>query len=395
MPISTVTFETNALAQMESLETALNQTQSELSTGLSLQNAADNPAAMAQVNQLNEQLSASQQYVSNGNAGTANLDLEQSALTSATNALQSARDLAVEGNNASLSLTDRQDLATQLKQLQQALLSAANSTDTAGNYIFGGTASGAQPFVQNGSSISYVGSDQVNQLQIGPDQSISAGDSGSSVFMNLAAGNGTFTTAAAAANAGSASIDTGSVSNPTAWVPDTYTISFTSPTQYQLTNGAGTVVTSGTYTSGNAIAFNGAEVTITGTPATGDQFTVSPAGKSSVFNTISSLITTLNSGDLSSAQITTQVNSAITQIDTAINSLNNVQASVGGRLNAITAAGTNAKTTQTDLQTSVSQLSNVDYTAAVTQLSTQELALQAAQESYASIARLSLFNYVS
>jgi flagellin-like hook-associated protein FlgL len=43
----------------------------------------------------------------------------------------------------------------------------------------------------------------------------------------------------------------------------------------------------------------------------------------------------------------------------------------------------------------VSQLSNVDYTAAVTQLSTQELALQAAQESYASIARLSLFNYIS
>jgi len=395
MAISTVTFETNALAQMESLETALNQTQSELSTGLSLQNAADNPAAMAQVNQLNEQLSASQQYVSNGHAGTANLDLEQSALTSATNALQSARDLAVEGNNASLSLTDRQDLATQLQQLQQSLLSAANSTDTAGNYVFGGTASGAQPFVQNGSSISYVGSDEVNQLQIGPDQSISAGDSGSSVFMNLAAGNGTFTTAAAAANTGSASIDTGSVTNPTAWVPDTYTISFTSPTQYQVTNGAGTVVTAGTYTSGNAISFNGADVTITGTPATGDQFTVAPAGKSSVFNTLSSLITTLNSGGLSSAQITTQVNSAITQIDTAINNLNNVQASVGGRLNAITAAGTSAQTTQTDLQTSVSQLSNVDYTAAVTQLSTQELALQAAQESYASIARLSLFNYVS
>ena len=37
----------------------------------------------------------------------------------------------------------------------------------------------------------------------------------------------------------------------------------------------------------------------------------------------------------------------------------------------------------------------MDYAAATTQLSTEELALQAAQESYASIAKLSLFNYIS
>jgi flagellin-like hook-associated protein FlgL len=43
---------------------------------------------------------------------------------------------------------------------------------------------------------------------------------------------------------------------------------------------------------------------------------------------------------------------------------------------------------------SVSSLQNVDYAAATTQLSTQELALQAAQESYASIAKMSLFNYL-
>jgi len=395
MPISTLTFETSALAQMESLETALNQTQSELSTGLQLQNAADNPSAMAQVNQLNEELSASQQYVTNGNAASANLQLEQSALTSATNALQSARDLAVEGNNPSMGITDRQDLAAQLQQLQQTLLAAGNSQDTAGNYLFAGSATGTQPFVQNGSSVSYVGSDQVNQVQISPDQSISASDTGSSVFMNIPAGNGTFTTAAAAGNTGSASIDTGGVTDPAEWVPDTYTISFSSPTQYQVTNSAGTVVTSGTYSSGNAIAFNGVEVTISGTPASGDEFTVAPAGQASIFSTISALITTLNSGNLSSAQLTTQIGGAIAQIDTAINSLDNVQAAVGGRLNAITAASSNAQTQQTDLQTSVSQLSNVDYAAAVTQLSTEELALQAAQESYASIARLSLFNYIS
>ena len=395
MTISTLTFQTNALEQMEALETALTQTQNELSTGIQLQNAADNPAAMSQVNELNTQLSASQQYVSNGNSATANLQLEQNALTNASNALQSARDLAVQANNSALSLTDRQDIAAQLTQLQQTLLGAANSRDTNGNYLFAGTASGAQPFVQNGNSVSYLGNEEVNQLQISPDQSISAGDAGSSVFMNIPAGNGTFTTAAAAANTGSASIDTGSVTDPAAWVPDTYTISFASPTQYQVTNSAGTVVTSGSYTSGDAIAFDGIDVTVSGTPAAGDEFTVAPAGTASAFVTIGSLINTLNSGSLSAAQITTQVGGAIEQIDGALNNLNDVQASVGGRLNAITTAQSGAQTEQTDLQTETSKLQDVDYAAAVTQLSTEELALQAAQESYASIEHLSLFNYIT
>jgi flagellar hook-associated protein 3 FlgL len=394
MTISTLTFQTNALAEMEALQTALTQTQTELSTGSKLPNAAANPAAMSQVNQLNMTLAASQQYVSNGSAVTSGLQLEQSALTSATNTLQSARDLAVQANNSALSLADRQDIATQLAQLEQALLGAANATDAGGNYLFAGTASGTQPFAQTGGSVSYQGASEVNQVQISADQSVSAGDAGNAVFMNVPAGNGTFTAAVGAANTGSGSIDTGSVVSPAAWVPDTYTISFTSPTQYQVTNGAGTVVSSGTYTSGNAIAFNGIQVTVSGAPATGDTFTVAPAGKGSVFATLSSLITTLNSGSLTSAQVTTQVGAAIQQIDNALSGLNNVQASVGGRLNAITTVANNAQSDQTQLQGAISQLSSTDYAAAVTQLSTQELALQAAQASYASIAKLSLFNYI-
>jgi flagellar hook-associated protein 3 FlgL len=395
MTISTLTFQTTAVAQMDALETALSQTQSQLSTGKQLQSAADNPTAMTEVNLLNAQLSASQQQVSNGNIVTSGLQLEQNALSNATTALQSARDIAIEGNNSDLSASDRQGLVAQLQQLQQTLLASANSQDAQGNYLFGGTASGSAPFAAGGSSVSYLGNDQVNQVQIGPDQSLSVGDAGSAVFMNIPAGNGTFTTAVSGANTGSASIDTGSITNPAAWVPDVYSVSFSSPTQYQVTNGAGAVVASGAYVSGNAIAFNGAQVTISGTPAAGDQFTVAPAGKASVFSTISGLITTLSSSTLSSAQISTQVGGAIQQIDSALNNINDVQAGVGGRLNAITAAAASAQTTQTNLTASVSQLSDVDYAAAVTKLSSQELTLQAAQESYASIAKLSLFNYLS
>jgi flagellar hook-associated protein 3 FlgL len=393
MRISTVGFQNDAVAQMQALESAIAKTQSELSTGLQIQNAADNPTGMAQVNELNVQLSASQQYVTNGNAASANMKLEEQALTQATTVLQSAQDLAVQANNSSLSASERQNIAAQLQQQLQELVGIANSTDSNGNYLFAGYASSTQPFAQAGNSVSYTGADAVNQIQISANQRISAGDTGASVFMNNPAGNGTFTTAAASTNTGTGSIDAGSVTSPTAWVPGTYTISFTSPTAYQVTNSAG-IVTSGTYTSPGTIAFDGVQVTVSGAPAAGDSFTVAPAGNASVFSTVSNLITTLNSTTLNQGQMTTAINGALEQLGGAITNMDNVQASVGARIDAINSSQSTAQSEQTDLQASISQLSNVDYTAATTQLSTEEVGLQAAQESYASLAKLSLFNFL-
>jgi len=397
--ISTLTFQTNALDSIEALEQSLSTTQNELSTGVSLQNAADNPAAMVEVNQLNTQLSASQQYSTNGNLVSTNLKLEEQALTNATNVLQSVQSLADEANNSSLSGAQRQDIATQLSQQLQQLVSIANSTDGNGNYLFSGYASTTQPFAQNGGSVTYSGAEETSQVQIGADQSVSTSDTGSSVFMNIAAGNGTFTTAAGTANTGTASIGPGTVTDASEWqaASGTYTISFTSPTAYQITNSSGTVLSTGTYdsTTGNTVSFNGVSVAISGDPATGDQFTVAPAGTSSAFATIQSLVTTLNSSSLSSGQLATQISQAIEQLGSAVNNLNDVQASVGARINAVTTAQTTETSNQTAYQSQISNLSQTDYAAATTQLSSEEVALQAAEESYASLAKLSLFNYIS
>ena len=43
MRISTATFQNDAVSQMDALEAALQQTQTQLSTGSQIQNAADNP----------------------------------------------------------------------------------------------------------------------------------------------------------------------------------------------------------------------------------------------------------------------------------------------------------------------------------------------------------------
>jgi flagellar hook-associated protein 3 FlgL len=91
----------------------------------------------------------------------------------------------------------------------------------------------------------------------------------------------------------------------------------------------------------------------------------------------------------------TQISQAIEQLSSAVNNLNDVQASVGARINTVTAAQSTETSDQTAYQTQISNLSETDYAAATTQLSSQEVALQAAEESYASLAKLSLFNYIS
>jgi len=394
MRVSTLGFQTDASNQMQSLEAEITQTQTELSTGISLQNAADNPAAMSQVTQLDTQISASQQYQSNGSALNSNLEIEEQSLSDATTTMQSARDLAVEANNASLTTSQRQDIATQLQQLLQQLVSTANSTNANGNFVFSGETSTSQPFSQSGASVAYNGSTSVSQVQISSNQRISSGDSGANVFMNIPAGNGTFTTSVGAGNTGTATIDTGTVTDASQWVPDNYTITFTDPTDYTVTDSEGATVTNGTYTTPGTITFNGISTTVSGTPAAGDTFTVAPAGTSSAFTTISNLITTLNNPNLSSAQIASQVGTTLEQMDAAVSNFSNVAASVGARINSITAANTTATASQTAMTAQASSLQDVDYAAATTQLSTQELALQAAQESYASIAKMSLFSYL-
>jgi len=84
-------------------------------------------------------------------------------------------------------------------------------------------------------------------------------------------------TGTGSANTGSGTISAATITSPANWVASNYTISFSSPTQYQVTNSGGTVVAAGAYTAGQAISFAGAQVTLNGAPATGDTFTVTPS----------------------------------------------------------------------------------------------------------------------
>ncbi|MFI4865495.1 MAG: flagellar hook-associated protein FlgL [Steroidobacterales bacterium] len=401
MRISTAEFTAQAILAIDNQSSALQTTQNQLSTGLAVQTAADNPVAASQIVQLSQQQAQLTQYGTNLQSAQTRLTLEESSLSTATTNLQSIRDLVVQAGDATLNDSNRAQIATQIQTQIQALLATANTKDANGEYLFSGYAAQTQPFATDSSgNVSYQGDAGNRLIQISADQSVADSDTGASAFMNVAAGNGTFTTSANAANTGSGIIGSGSLVDSAQWVPDNYTLTFTSPTSYQIVdNTTGTtVVPNGTYSNGTAIQFQGVQVTVSGSPAAGDSFAVAPSANQSMFATLTQLTAVLSQPAdtaASKAQLATSLGNALTNIDQDINHLSTVSASVGGRLNMLSAQTTTNTATSTALTTQQSSLQDVDYAKATATLSQQMVGLQAAEQSYAAISQLSLFKYLS
>ncbi len=404
MRISTSMMNQSALSGIETAQAQATQTQAQLSSGKSINSPADDPVGAVQLLQLNNVNAQNQQYISNGKAANTNLSLENSALSTATTTLQSIRDLVVEANSGTNTPADLKDIATQISSLEGQLQGAANTQNSQGQYLFAGFSSGTQPFTRGSSgSVVYVGDNGTSSVQIDSGTSVQTGDPGSSVFMNIQGGNGTFSVSSGSNN-GTGVADAGSVVNAATYQaaqtasPSPYTITFSTSTTYTVTDGAtpANTVTTGTYdpTKGGEIQFNGIEVGITGSPAAGDTFGVAPATKQSVFSTIDNIVSALNnagSSSASKAQLSTVLGNSLQQVDNASNQITNVAANVGARINLISSSANAVNTNSTTVSAEISSIGDLDYAAASSKYSQQLVALQAAEQSYVAIENLSLF----
>jgi flagellar hook-associated protein 3 FlgL len=408
MRISTSMLNENAVNSILADEASLAQTQTQLSTGKSINTPADNPVGEVQLLQLNATNSQYQQYISNGQSANTNLTLEQTALTTSTTTLQSIRDLVVQASSGTNNAADLQAIAAQVSTLENQLMGTANSQNAQGQYLFAGFSSSTQPFVRSGTgSVSYVGDSGVSTVAVQGGTSVQTGDAGSSVYMNVPAGNGTFTTAATATNTGTGVIDPGTVTNAATFnaavnaTPSAapFTITFTDATDYTVTDASGNPVGSGTYSSSNGgeISFDGIQVGITGAPAAGDSFTVAPAGKQSVFDTLDNLVSALNTAGSSSAaraQLSSKLNGSLQGIDQALQQVSTVTSNVGARISLIASVNSSVTSASTTVQSQMSNIGDLDYAAATSKYSQEYIALQAAEQSYADINQLSLFKYL-
>ncbi len=408
MRISTSSMYNANVSLLNQQQTKLLHTQQQIATQRRNLTPADDPIASARALEISQSDASNSQYAINRNAVQLSTSLAESVLQSVTNLLHDVRAIAVNTGNGGLTNSDKQTLATDLSGRLEELLALANSTDGIGNYLFSGFQGKTQPFANNGAVVQYQTDDGQRMIQVSSSRQLAASDSGADIFMRVKDGNGTFNVHAAAPNTGSGIVSPGAISNPALLTGNNYQVTFSvaaGVTTYGVTNitpGAlvPVPIAAGTpYVSGQAISFDGLQFDITGAPANGDVFAVAPSSNESIFKTISDFITALRTPNLlggatASAELTNSRNKALNNLDRGLDNVLTVRASMGTRLNELDALQNAGESMGVQYKETLSQLQDVDFNKAISDLNQQKTSLEAAQKSFMAVSGLSLFNYM-
>ncbi|WNC89905.1 flagellar hook-associated protein FlgL [Paraburkholderia sp. FT54] len=409
MRISSTQYFNMNVATMSDQQAQLSQLYAEISSGVSLSTPSDNPLGAAQAVQLSSTATALSQYTSNQGTALASLQQEDSTLGSVNSVLQTIHTLVLRAGDGSLNNNDRGSIATQLQSLRSQLMTLANSTDPQGNYLFAGYQSSAQPYTTNSAGVvTYSGDTGTPVVQITDSHTVQTGDNGLAIFGSVASIGTSSVPAAANGNGGTGVISTVSLNNPTDPTnADTYTINFSSATTYTVSQkdpATGVVTTTGpqAFTAGSSIPLGngGQSVSISGAPNANDSFTVTPAtqGSMDVFANLSQLITTLQtpvSGAASTASFQSALTTSMTQLENTMNNVVTAQAAVGGREQEVQALQTVTQTNTLQNTSNLADLTQTDMVKVIGQYTMTQNALQAAQQAFAKIQNISLFQYLN
>jgi flagellar hook-associated protein 3 FlgL len=394
--ISTAGMHSAAMIQLQKQQISLAKTQTQVSSGLRFQSPAEDPIAATRVLDLTRSRAQLEQYDRNSVIVENRLNFTEQALADVGGVLDRARELVLQANSSAVNSTSRNAISAELRARLQQLVDIGNRRDGNGEYLFAGFSSQTQPFARSGVDVAYAGDQGVRSLQVGANQAVADGFSGHRVFMDLPEANGRFTVAPGV-RTGASTVEPGQVVDPTAWVPGNFTIEFTTATDWRVLDAASAVVTSGTYTSGSTIEFNGAQIVVSGTPAAGDTFQVGPAGRKSLFGALDDVIAGIDAAaddPMGRAQLATDLALALRQIDQGQENLLNLRSELGARLSTVEDAESTRAELVTELTTTLSGVQDLDYAEAISRMNQQLVGLQAAQQAYTRIAQLSLFSYL-
>jgi flagellar hook-associated protein 3 FlgL len=400
-----LSFYTNFGTSLAQQEAQINTLQQQISTGLIVQTPDQNPAAYQTAVLGNDQIS----QLANDNTTQAAIQVQLGSVNDAYNSANSLFDnvqsVLEEALNGTTSPQNLNALSAQLQSAGAQLLAIANTTSPNGTYLFGGSRGTVAPFQSDASgNVTYLGDGAQSQAAISSDISASTIANGE-VFVAGLTGDGIGSVAAATSNTGSGQvIPQGTVNAAAAAAFQSgnapITLSFTTTggvTSYTATQSGATIATGPLSGSSTGVQLAGVDYQITGAPAAGDSFTISPSRPQSAFALLQTITTALANAGTTPSQVaqTNQVlNQALASLAQYQQGVVTAQAQNGVTLQAISNAATGNTNQSTQIQTNVQNLTAVNTPLAISNLDQTLTALQAAMKTFGDVQNLSLFNYL-
>jgi len=401
--ISSQQIFSSGINRLQELNSTLNSTQQQIASGKRVNKPSDDPVAAARILKLDQELSRVKTYERNVSLADNRLKQEESSLASSIDVVQRIRELTVQAGNGSLSPNDRKSISSEMKERLGQLANIANTRDASGEYIFSGFQGSVQAFQQNGEGkYVYQGDEGQRVLEIDDGVTVPISDHGKGIFVNVpAAVTGSYTNDVSGGFISGVSVvneaDLNASFSGTFPGDISIEVDASGNIQAQDINGNTLPVAPPVYQSGEPFVVAGVEATISDvTAGSGDTFTLNINNKQSVFGTIENLITGLDSINKGSpegrAAYDDLIGQSLANLDSAQESVVLKQTELGGRMNAV--ESTKGFLADSSLYTNEirSQLQDVDYAEAISNLSFQSFVLQAAQQSFAQVSQLSLFD---
>ena len=350
----------NSLVAQQNLNTsqsALSQAITRLSSGKRINSAADDAAGLAISNRMQTQINGLDQGVSNANDGVSMIQTASSGLAQITTSLQTIRQLAVQASSGSLSSSDQAALQQEVAQQVAEVNRVASQTTYNGKNVLDGSA---------GNVSFQIGANVGQTISLNLTQSLSAASLGGGVPQagsTLTSITGVSLNASGAATSSSPAITTVNV-----LADGNGGFTFTDQNNQALSSAAATALF-GSATTGSATTPVALTLAGTGAFASGTAITASIA-TANALNTPP----TVSAVNVSTTQ---GANAAMESIDNALQTVNNIQATLGAAQNRFTSISSAQQSQSTDLSGAQSQITDADFAQETANLSKAQVLQQA------------------
>lgn len=402
------------------------------SAGKRVIRASDDPVAAAQAERARTRMTRIDTDQRVLDAQTATITYGEATLGEMYDAIEDFRSLLVQAGNGTFNQTQRDTLVEQLQSLRDQVLAYSNRTDSNGLPLFRGLDAKSNIPFPNGTSAINAG--QVNNT----DYSITNTLNGALAFFSGVTGNGVLTVELGAEdpatpgsylpNQGKAWASVGTIvdANAATSLQDNLAVEFfydaNDTLSYRIRNTDTNAllplndkegnpitpaVTELAYKDGESIFVSGMQFAITGVPyadkdnpgTTGDVFTITQSKPQSVFDVLDQAIASVRDagntdGTTSYGALAHGLAKAQAEIDTQLNRINTVRGYAGNLLSQAERMGNTLDARSEQMENQRTTAEDIDMVAALSQLKTQETAVSAALQSYASIQKLSLMDYI-
>jgi flagellar hook-associated protein 3 FlgL len=386
----------NALYSLGNVQNQYDSEMEKMTSQKRINRISDDPLGMTMLLNYRQAQASIDQYQLNIDNSNGWLSMTETKLTSASDLLTQAREVAVGQGTATASATTRRIAAETVKQLKEEMLSLANSQYN-GRYLFAGSRTNVAPFsaTSQAASIESPVSSSANQF----DGTVTAAGTYSGTNNNtyvVKIGNGgtlTDATYRISADGGKTwgaektDLDTGTIS-----LPDGISVTFAESGTEQLA--VGDMFSVQAYATGYYRGDN-ADLTIDiGRDAaidyniTGEKAFVGPSGGGDIFKILDDLESALTNNDAEG------ISEQIGYLKSASERVNLCTSRVGTVMSRIDVSKSNLEDFSEQLTGLTSQTEGADITELATSVAMRELALQASYSMASKIGQNTLLDFI-